>query len=164
VFGQPDPIPGLSQGSQTRLANERTQAKQSGLGGNQAAINSLRAVTGPLKKRPKSNVGGYDSSAGAGSSPIIPQSHPQQLQGPAAVATPQYNLGALSAAPNVAAAQPEDPVERYNRTAAINRIVDSPDMMDTVTKLKLRNYFQGRPDEGLGTEALGIVKQMHGIS
>jgi hypothetical protein len=155
MFGQPDLPPGLSGGGKTRMLNELNQAKSSSYGNNQSAQNSIQQVTGPLKRHPKSNVGGYGD---AGSVAQLNQ-QPQQLQGPPAVDN-SHSIGALSAQPEP---QPEDPVERFNRNEALDKIVSSPDMMDTVTRLKLRNHFQGRPDDGIGTEALGIIKQMHGI-
>ena len=143
MFGQSTAPEGLGGGERTRILNVMNRAQRSGMAGNPAAVNSLRDVTGPLKKRPQSEVSGYSESQGP---PAVGAGHP---------------LSALSAP---AVEQPEDPVRRYNRNAAIEGILSSPDMMDTVTRLKLRNHFQGRPDDGIGTEALEIVKQMHGIS
>lgn len=156
MFGSSTAPEGLSGGNRTRILNTKMQAQRAGMGGNQAAVNSLRAVTGPLKKRPESNVSGYSD---AGPTDVVQPT--QQLQGSAAAGNQRYNLGALSALS--AAPPPEDPVKKYNRDAAIERIMSSPEMMDTVTRLKLRNHFQGRPNNGIGLEALGIVKQMHGI-
>lgn len=155
MFGNPPQAPnGVTGGNKTRIQNTMNRARQASMGGNIAAVNSIRQVTGPKKKVPKSSVSDY-SSAGDN----FPD--PQQAQGSSAGNSP-YNISALSV--NMGDTQPEDPVQRYNRDAAIDRIISSPDMMDTVTRLKLRNHFQGRDDEGLGVEALGIVKSMHGLT
>jgi hypothetical protein len=147
------PIPaGLSGGDANRIGNEMIRAKQAAFGGNAAALNSLRQLrTGP-HVRPKSQVSGYQESPQQ-----LPTMPPVQ-QSPQVVQT-QPNTGAASA-PQVS--QPEDPIERYNRNQALDKIISSPEMMDTVTTLKLRNHFKGRPDDGIGAEALSRIRGVSG--
>jgi hypothetical protein len=111
------------------------------MGSNQAAANSLIEQHAPVKKTPGSSV---DTN--------LPE--PSNVQ-PSPQDAGQSPLGVMNAQQMT---PPEDPVQRYNRDAAINKIVSSPDMMDAVTRLKLRNHYLGKSDDGLGAEALGIIQ------
>lgn len=143
--------PGLSGGENTRITNQMIRAKQMSFGNNAAAINSLRQITAGPHHRPRSQVGGYQDtsmSSGPGMLPppvVNPQSPPAMAPNNSAPSAPMPM-------------QQEDPIEKFNRNQAVDKIISSPEMMDTVTRLKLRNHFKGRSDDGLGVEALDSIR------
>lgn len=145
---------GLGSGASTRLANITANAAKAGMGGNLAAVNALNPATAGKHVAPKSQV---DTNAPQAPPQQIPQQLPIQ-----APQTPSVQQPIHSAPSALQVPQQEDPIERYNRNQTLDHIISSPEMMDTVTKLKLRNHFKGRSDDGLGMEALDSLKTFRG--
>lgn len=126
--------------AQTRFKNDRTEAAKLALGRfNQSAQNSLRP-TGGVKRRPNR---------------VLPAGVPSQQS----IASNAISVGQPPiSGPDAPAPSFDQTTDRLLKQIRLDKFVESPEVMDAVSKINLQNYFNGKvPGPDYGARILDIV-------